>query len=73
MRESAEKALQQVLTVAGEHCGFEAHVTARGLYTPSEVGEIIKKYEAGDLPFSAATDVIFERANGTQHIERLLF
>ncbi len=73
MRESAEKALQQVLTVAGERCGFEAHVTARGLYTPVEVGEIIKKYEAGDLPFSAATDIIFESANKTDHSERLLF
>ena len=73
MRERAEKALQQVLTFAGERRGFEAHVTARGLYTPAEVGAIIKKYEAGDIPFSEATDIIFERGNCTHHSERILF
>ena len=52
MRERAEKALKQVLTVAGEECGFEAHVTARGLYTPTEVEEVINGYEAGHTFFS---------------------
>ena len=72
MRERAEKALLQVLTLAGERCGFEAHVTARGLYTPTEVEEIIKKYEAGDLPLSAVNDIIFENANSAQLSERIL-
>ena len=72
IRECAEKALQQVLTVAGTNCGFEAHVTARGLYTPAEVEEIIEKYEAGDIPFSVVTDIIFERHNSGESSERLL-
>ena len=73
MRERAEKALQQVLTVAGDRCGFEAHVTARGLYTPAEVEEIIKKYESGDLPLSTVTGIIFEESNNGQHSERVIF
>ena len=73
MRERAEQALRQVLTVAGAKCGFDAHVTARGMYTPVEVEEIIEKYEAGNIPFSAMTDIIFERPNSTQSSERLLF
>ena len=72
MRERAEKALQQVLTFAGEMCSFEAHVTARGLYTPIEVEDIIKKYEAGDIPLSAMTDIIFECPNSSQSRERIL-
>ena len=72
IRERAEKALQQVLTFAGEKCSFEAHVTARGLYTPTEIEEIIKKYEAGDIPLSAVNDIIFESANSAQYRERLL-
>ena len=73
MRERAEKALLQVLIIAGAKCGFETRVTARGLYTPVEVEEIIKKYEAGDIPFSAMTDIIIESANSVQARERLLF
>ena len=72
MRECAEKALQQVLTVAGAKCGFEAHVTARGMYTPVDVEAIIEKYEAGDIPFSRMTDIIFERSDSTQSRERIL-
>ena len=73
MRERAEEALQQVLTVAGAKCSFEASVTARGLYTPDEVEEVIKKYEAGDISLSAVNDIIFERPSGAQSRERLLF
>ena len=73
MRERAEQALRQVLTVAGAKCGFDAHVTARGMYTPVEVEGIIEKYEAGDIPFSAVTDLIFERPNSVQSSEKLLF
>ncbi len=72
MRERAEKALQQVLAIAGERCDFKARVTARGLYTPTEVEEVIKRYEAGDIPLSAVNDIIFENANGTQISERIL-
>ena len=72
MRERAEKALQQVLTFAGGECGFEAHVTARGLYTPTEVEEIINKYEAGDIPLSAVNNIMFESANSAQFSERIL-
>ena len=72
IRECAEKALQQVLTVAGTTCGFEAHVTARGLYTPSEVEVINEKYEAGDIPFSVVTDIIFESHNSGQSGDRAL-
>ena len=73
MRESAEKALQQVLAVAGPKCGFEAHVTARGLYTPAEVEDIIEQFEAGNIPFSVVTDIIFEVANSAQSREKRLF
>ena len=72
IRERAEKALQQVLTFAGEKCSFEAQVTARGLYTPAEVEEIIEKYESGNIPFSVVTNIIFESANSAQYRERLL-
>ena len=72
LRERAEKALLQVLTVAGAKCGFEARVTACGLYTPVEVEEIIKEYEAGDIPFCAVIGIIFESANSAQTRDRLL-
>ena len=73
MRERAENALHQVLTLAGEKCGFEAQATACGLYAPTEVEEIIERYEAGDTPFSTVTDIIFERADRVQYNERILF
>ena len=60
MRESAEEALRQVLTLAGARCGFKASVNASGLYTPLEVEEMINKFEIGEIPFSALTDIIFE-------------
>ena len=73
IRECAENALHQVLTMARANCGFEAHVTALGLYTPAEVEEIIKEYEAGDIPFSLVTDIISESHNIGHSRERLLF
>ena len=66
MREQAEKALQQVLNIAGSHCGFEASVTAHNLYTPSKVEEIIKDFEAGKIPFSEVVEITFENAIGYQ-------
>ena len=72
MRESAEEALRQVLTLAGEMCGFEASVTASGLYTSLEVEDIIRKFEIGEIPFSALTDIIFEKADGVYSRQRLV-
>ena len=72
MRESAEKALRQVLTLAGAMCGFEASVTASGLYTPAEVEEMINKFEIGEIPFSALTDIIFEKSDGVCSRQRLV-
>ena len=66
LRECAEQALRQVLIVAGAKCGFEAQVTAHGLYTPVEVEEIVTKYEAGEIPFSAMNSIVFERPNPAQ-------
>ena len=64
MRESAEEALRQILTLAGARCGFKASVTASGLHTPLEVEDIIRKFEAGEVPFSALSDITFERVDG---------
>ena len=72
MRAQAEKALQEALTVAGSSCGFEAHVTARGIYTPVEIEEINKKYESGDIPFSSLNDIIFESHISGKSRERTL-
>ena len=72
MRGRAEEALRQVLTVAGEKCGFEAHITVRGLYTPNEVEEIIERYKSGDIPFSALTNIIFESTNSGESGERYI-
>ena len=72
MRESAEKALRQVLTLAGAIRGFEASVTASGLYTPLEVEDVIRKFEIGEVLFSALPDVIFEKANDVCSGQRLV-
>ena len=72
MRESAEEALRQVLTLAGAMCGFKASVNALGLYTPIEVEEMISKFEIGEIPFSALTDVIFEKTDGACPRQRLV-
>ena len=72
MRESAEEALRQVLTLAGARCGFKASVTASGFYTPLEVEEIVRKFEIGEVPFSALADIILEKANGMYSRQRLV-
>ena len=63
MREGAEEALRQVLTLAGAMCGFEASVNTSGLYTPLEVEDVISKFEVGKIPFSALTDIILEKTD----------
>ena len=70
MRESAEEALRQVLTIAGAMCDFKASVTASGLYTPLEVEDMISKFEAGEIPFSALTDIIFEKSDSAYSRQR---
>ena len=72
MRERAEGALRKVLTLAGEECGFEAYVTARGLFTPTEVEGIISEYEAGEIPFSKMNDIIYESDSSEKLNERVL-
>ena len=70
LRSCAEDALRQVLTLAGERCGFKASVTALGVHTPDEVEVLIQKFEAGALPFSAVNDIIFEIGEDSQSQER---
>ena len=62
LRSSAEDALRQVLTLAGERCDFKASVTAYGVHTPDEVEVLIQKFEAGALPFSAVNDILYGAA-----------
>ena len=66
MRARAEDALRQVLALAGERSGFVASVTAHGVHTPDEVREFTREFEAGSLPFSVVSDILFEKANGPQ-------
>ena len=73
MREQAEGALHQVLTIAGAKCGFEASAKAYGLFIPTEVETIIHKYEAGEIPFSQLAAIIYERSDNPFAKERPLF
>lgn len=70
MRERAEEALRQVLTLAGEECGFAASVLANGIHTPDEVKGFTRKFEAGELSFSEVRDIISEQGNGEQSERR---
>lgn len=66
VRARAEEAVRQVLTLAGERCGFEATVNAYGVHTPLEVERFIREFEAGELAFSVVNDIIFENVKDTQ-------
>ena len=70
MREQAEGALREVLEIAGRRCGFEATVMAHGMYTPDEVSDFIRQLEAGELPFSTLTDIIFRRGEIAESFNR---
>lgn len=61
MRASAEEALRRVLALAGARCGFSASVTAYGVRTPHEVEEIMRGFEAGEIPLSEARRIAYER------------
>ena len=63
MRARAEDALREVLTLAGERCGFSAYVTARGVHTPCEAQRFVREFEDGELAFSALSDIIVEKFN----------
>lgn len=65
LRSCAEDALRQVLRLAGDQCGFRASVTAFGIHTPDEVKAAIQRFEAGDLPFAAVNDILYEAAKDT--------
>ena len=66
MREQAERALRDVLVLAGERCGFTFTVTAQGIHTPDEVNSLIAQFKRGEIAFSAISDIIYERA-GSEH------
>lgn len=70
LRACAEDALRYVLEIAGERCGFKATVTSFGVHTPNEVDALIQKFQAGDLPFSAMSDILWSTGNGPLSKER---
>ena len=72
LRSCAEDALRQVLTLAGDRCGFRASVTAFGVHTPDEVNLLIQRFEAGDLPFSAVNDILYGAAKGLPVEQRIV-
>ncbi len=63
MRGRAEGALRQVLTAAGQQCGFTASVVSNGVYTPLEVKRLIQQFEDGQISFSEITDIHFEKSD----------
>ena len=46
--------------IAGTRCGFEASVTSSGMYAPTEVENLIKRFEEGDIPFSEIIYILRE-------------
>lgn len=61
MRQQAEEALHDVLTIASERCGFSVEVYAHGVNTSEHVQAIIKRFEAGELDFESVRDIVYER------------
>lgn len=70
MRERAEEALRRALTIAGESCGFTASVTANALYAPSEVEDIIRRFEQGEILLSEVSNIILEENNDAEKRSR---
>ena len=66
MRQRAEEALREVLTIASERCGFSAEVYAHGVYTPEQVQTIIKRFEEGKLGIESARDIAYETDRAPQ-------
>lgn len=74
MREKAEGALREVLSLVGQRCGFTFEVTAHGINTPGEVDVLIDKFKKGDLSFSTISDITREReVSGETPETRLVF
>ena len=69
MRQRAEEALRDVLTLASGQLGFSVEVWAHDVYTPEQVQAIIRSFEAGELGFDAAFETIFETERD-RHSER---
>lgn len=72
IRSCAEDALRHVLGLASERCGFKASVTSFGVWTPNEVDSLTQKFEAGDLPFSSMTDILWATGKHPLSQERLV-
>ena len=70
IRECVEGTLCRVLTLAGLTRGFTTEVTAKGLHTPQEIEGFIRRFEAGQLPFSDVNDILMERGDGKYANER---
>ena len=71
MRASAEEALRRVLAFAGARCGFSASVTAHGVHTPHEVEEVMRGFEADEIPLSEAERIAYESlGDGEQPMPR---
>ena len=69
MRQRAEEALRDVLTLASERVGFSVEVWAHGVYTPEQIQAIIRSFQAGDLDFDTAFETVFEMETD-RHSER---
>ena len=72
LRQSAEQALREVLTIAGDLCGFKASVTANGVYSPEDVCRLIAKFESGKLTFSELPDILFQRPSAQDLMPRIV-
>ena len=57
MRERAEVAVSQVLSIAGSRCGFAATVSAHGAYTAAEIEQLIHQFKEGGISFSDAASI----------------
>ena len=66
LREQAETALQRILILAGAHCQFEASVTVRNVCTPDEALEFLRRFEAGDMTFATADEIIRQKPEAIQ-------
>ena len=69
LREKAEGALREVLTIGRSLSGVTAEVTALDLCTPADISRYIHQFEAGELSFSKVTDIIYQEP-GLARVER---
>ena len=70
LRERAEHALRQVLSIAGDVCGFDASVTAFGVYTPNEVLDLIERFQQGEITLADSLDIVFQRDTDVNPLQR---